>query len=281
MSHFKPNQMNIKDEDKKDSEIRVVKLETGGAPQVKSFAFSNLQQSGKGDYSVIKAKYGSLAATDAERLGRNHRDSRFSINPLLRDPLAVEHEELRVIEARVQEQVDALREAAQAEGVQQGYEAGLEKGHAEAFAKFQEEGVERVRSFEALLKEFEGLKQEMLKANEHFLMEMTFRIAKMVMLKELATDKDYLLRLSSELIERVGLKENITIRVNLQDRQTIEMLKAELPKTMGELKNLQIEASEQVPGGGCTVETQWNAIDASIDTQLKGIYEALMGNGAQ
>jgi flagellar assembly protein FliH len=281
MSHFKPSQMTIKDEDKKDVEIRVVKLETGGSPQVKAFAFNTLQQSGKGDYAVIKAKYGSLAATDEERKSRNHRDSRFSINPLLRDPLAVEHEELRVIETRVQEQVDALREAAQAEGVQQGYEAGLAKGHAEAFAKFQEEGAERVQSFENFLKEFDGLKHEMAKANEHFLLEMTFRIAKMVMLKELSTDKDYLLRLSSELIERVGLKDNITIRVNLQDRQTIEMLKSELPKTMGELKNLQIEGSDQVPGGGCTIETQWNAIDASIDTQLKGIYEALMGNGAQ
>ena len=178
MSHFKPRQIDIKNEEQKGGEIRVVKLETGGVPQVKDFAFNQLQQAGKGDYSVIKAKYGSLAVTDEERRGRNHRDSRFNINSLLRDPLAVEHEELRVIETRVKEQVDAIREQAQATGVQQGYEAGLKKGHAEAFAKFQEEGAERLRAFEAFLKEFEGLKQEMFKANEHFLMEMIFRIAK-------------------------------------------------------------------------------------------------------
>jgi len=262
MSHFKPGQMSIKEEDGKGSAIRVVKLETGGAPQVKDFAFNHLKQAGKGDYNVIKAKYGSLAATDEERRGRSTRDSHFSINPLLRDPLAVEHEELRVIEARVNEQVESMREDASTKG-------------------FQEEGASRIQSLEGLIKEFEGLKKDMHKANEHFLMEMTFRIAKMVMLKELSTDKDYLLRLSHELIERVGLKENITVRVSLQDQQTIEMLKAELPKTMGELKNLQIETSDQIPSGGCTVETQWNAIDASIDTQLKGIYEALMGSGGQ
>jgi flagellar assembly protein FliH len=281
MSHFKPGQMSIKEEDGKGSAIRVVKLETGGAPQVKDFAFNHLKQAGKGDYNVIKAKYGSLAATDEERRGRSTRDSHFSINPLLRDPLAVEHEELRVIEARVTEQVESIREDASTKGTAQGYEAGLKKGYDEAFSKFQEEGASRIQSLEGFIKEFEGLKKDMHKANEHFLMEMTFRIAKMVMLKELSTDKDYLLRLSHELIERVGLKDNITVRVSLQDQQTIEMLKTELPKTMGELKNLQIETSDQIPSGGCTVETQWNAIDASIDTQLKGIYEALMGSGGQ
>jgi hypothetical protein len=61
MSHFKPGQMSIKEEDGKGSAIRVVKLETGGAPQVKDFAFNHLKQAGKGDYNVIKAKYGSLA----------------------------------------------------------------------------------------------------------------------------------------------------------------------------------------------------------------------------
>ena len=50
---------------------------------------------------------------------------------------------------------------------------------------------------------------------------------------------------------------------------------------MGDLKNLQIEGSDQFRSGGCTVETQWNAIDASIETQLKGLYDALMGVGTQ
>jgi flagellar biosynthesis/type III secretory pathway protein FliH len=55
------------------------------------------------------------------------------------------------------------------------------------------------------------------------------------------------------------------------------MLREELPKIMGEMKNLRFETSDQIVDGGCSIETQWSAIDATVDTQLKGIYEALIG----
>jgi flagellar biosynthesis/type III secretory pathway protein FliH len=46
---------------------------------------------------------------------------------------------------------------------------------------------------------------------------------------------------------------------------------------MGTLKNLTVEFSNQAHRGGCILETEWNAIDASLDTQFAGIYEALVG----
>jgi flagellar assembly protein FliH len=276
-SHFKPSQFDVKGEDGTKADVRVVKLETGGAPQIKAFAFNQLNQAGKGDYQTVKAKYGPLAATDQDRRSKSPRDSRFSINPLLRDPLAVETEERRVIDERVRVQIEDIKEQSSAEGAERGYQAGLKKGYEEAFVQFKTESSDRLASFESLLKSFEGLKHEMFKANERFLLETIFRISKMVLLKELQTDDKYLLRLCSELVERVGTKDNITVRLSAQDQKTIEMLRDELPKMMGEMKNLRFETSDQVIDGGCSIETQWSAIDATIDTQLKGIYEALIG----
>jgi flagellar assembly protein FliH len=276
-THFKPSQFDIKGEDGSRSEVRVVKLETGGAPQIRAFAFNQLKQAGKGDYQTVKSKYGPLAATDEDRHSKSPRDSRFSINPLLRDPLSVETEERRVIDERVRVQIEDIKEQSSAEGAERGYQAGLKKGYEEAFAQFKTESVDRLQAFEGLLKSFEGMKHEMFKANERFLLESIFRISKMVMLKELQTDDKYLLRLCSELVERVGTKDNITVRLSPQDQKTIEMLRDELPKAMGEMKNLRFEVSDQIVDGGCSIETQWSAIDASIDTQLRGIYEALIG----
>jgi flagellar biosynthesis/type III secretory pathway protein FliH len=276
-THFKPTQFDIKDEKGNQTEVRVVKLETGGAPQIKAFAFNQLQQAGKGDYQTVKAKYGPLAATDQDRHSKTSRDSRFSINPLLRDPLAVETEERRVIDERVRVRIEDIKEQSSAEGAERGYQAGLKKGYEEAFALFKTEGADRLASFENLLKSFESLKHDMFKANERFLLETVFRISKMVMLKELQADEKYLLRLCSELVERVGTRDNITIKLSAQDQKSVEMLREELPKMMGEMKNLRFQTSEQVLDGGCSIETQWSAIDASVDTQLRGIYEALIG----
>ena len=56
----------------------------------------------------------------------------------------METEERRVIDARVDEQVETIREQCADEGDEAGYEAGLKKGHDEAFAEFQEESAEIV-----------------------------------------------------------------------------------------------------------------------------------------
>jgi flagellar biosynthesis/type III secretory pathway protein FliH len=259
---------------------RIVKVETPSSQQVSSFEPAALSAKGKGDYSATRKKFGSLAATDAARASRAQKDVRFSLSPLLRKPLSVEEEEKRAIEekvrARVAAKADEVREMART----QGYEEGLKKGYEEAFKRFQQEGAERLARFERLLAETEQAKQEIFRANERYLIELVFRIGRMVLLRELKTDRELILRLATELIERVGVRENIRIKINPDDQATIEMLKAGIEQSMGAMKNLTIEVSNQIKGGGCAVETEWNAIDASIETQLQGLYDSLIGQVA-
>src|SRR6185437_10075925 len=277
MSHFKTEQFKIEDESKEIGKVRVVSAEAGSGPEVKAFELPELQVQGKRDYGVIKSKYGALAATDADRQSKNSRDSRFSVNPLLRGPLAIEDEERRVIEKRVQDHVHEIAEHARAEGRKEGYEAGLKKGRDEAYAEFAQKASASLESFQSFVQSFEGLKNEIFKANERFLMEVIFRVARMIALKDISADPEYVIRLSRELVDRVGIRDNIKIRIHPKDAASIETLKAELLKGFPDLKNVAIETSEEVEGGGCAIETQWSAIDASIETQLNGLHAALAG----
>lgn len=274
---FKKEHFQIEEEGKDAGEIRVVKLDTGPGLQVKEFSLPELQVRGKGEYAAIKKKYGPLAVTDKDRKTRGTRDNRFEVNPLLRDPLAIEEEEKSYIEARVREKVTVVQETAWKEGEKKGYEDGLKRGRDEAYDEFKSQAEHALQSFESMVKSFESLKAEVFKANERFLMELVFRVAKMVALKELSTDEQYVLRLSKGLLDSVGIRENVKLRINPKDAKSIDNLKAELSKTFVDLKNLTIEASDEVQGGGCKIETQWSAIDASIETQLKGLHEALNG----
>lgn len=271
--------LNVKSESEMapNNEIRVVKLDTSAAPVVQQFNFGRLQREGEGSYEATKAKFGALSATDADRAHRGQRDRRFALNPLLREPLSIEEEERRVIEEKVRARIESVQAEARAKAHEEGYKAGLEQGHKEAYQRFAQEAVERLRSFDAMLGEAENAKQEIFRANERFLMELIYRVAKMVTLKEIAADRDYILRLSRELIERIGVRENIRIRIHPDDAKTAEILKPGLEQSLGALKNVTVEASPQVKHGGCIVETEWNAIDASLDTQFQGIYEALVG----
>src|SRR6476660_1549829 len=94
--HF--NKFNVKSEkDLVSSETRVMKLDASAKPVIEQFQFGKLQRAGEGDYTATKSKFGPLAGTDEDRPVRAQKDSRFSMNPLLREPLAIEEEERRAI----------------------------------------------------------------------------------------------------------------------------------------------------------------------------------------
>lgn len=277
MSKFRVMDFKVETEPKKISEIKVNAIESPQTPQVKSFELADLKRVSDVDYSSVKSKYGPLAATDQERMQRGQKDRRFSLDPLLRDPLSVEQEEQRVMETKINAQIQSLAERAKESASAVGYQDGLKKGFDEAFKKFQSEGQVRLEKFGQLIAEVEHAKNEIFTANEKFLIDLIYRISRMVLLRELSVDRDYLLRLAKELILKVGAKDNVTLRVNSDDAETIGMLKAGIEKAFGQLANLTVESSSQVKRGGCQIETEWSAIDASIETQLDGIHESLFG----
>jgi len=83
--------------------------------------------------------------------------------------------------------------------------------------------------------------------------------------------------LCSEIIEKVGVKENISIKMHPSDEEQVSKVREGLISKFGELRNLTVETSPQVRMGGCVVETSLNLIDASIETQLENIHRAMTG----
>lgn len=278
MSKFKPNDFKINSEGQDSKKINISDMQGDSRPVVKQFQFQELHRAGEGNYESVKSKYGPLAVTDTERTERLQKDRRFALNPLLRGPLSVEEEEQRVIEEKVKAQIEEMSETVRMRAHEEGYQDGLRKGFDEAFKKFQLDSNKNLESIEQLAQAAENAKEEIFKANERFLVELIYKIARMVLIKELTTDRDYVYRLARDLVNRVGVRDNITLKISAEDSQVLYSLKEGLEKTFGELKNLNIEISSQVERGGCRLETEWNAIDANVETQLKGIYESLFGN---
>jgi flagellar biosynthesis/type III secretory pathway protein FliH len=258
-----------------EPDIRVLKLD-GTGMQVETFAAPSLKERGRGEYTAVKKKFGAIAATDPDRHSKNRKDSRFAMNELLRGPLAVEEEERRTIEEKVRTRVAAVTEEASTRAQAEGYQAGLQKGFDEAYAKTREECAEQVARFEALLTGFENAKQDIFAANERFVVDLTYRIAGMIALKEIKQDPEYLIRLCRELLERVGVRENIRVRVNARQLKAAAALKAGLEAQLGTLQNFSVETSEDAQDEGCHLETDWNSIDATFERQLAGIRAALI-----
>lgn len=270
----------IKRDPAADMPRRIVKMDFAPARVARPYEMRSLKGEEEGTYAATKAKFGALAMTDPDRVVNSDKDRAFSLNPLLREPLGIEEEERRVIEERVQARLKEIMETEVAQARAEGFEAGRKEGFQAAREEFRAEGSQKLQRLDSVIADAEQAKEEIYRANERFVINTIFRVARMVMLKELATDKQYILRLAKELIERVGIRENIRIRIHPSEFETMQSVRDGLDKHFGGLKNLQIEPSNEINAGGCILETEWNAIDATIDTQLKAIEKALLGESS-
>ncbi len=287
MTHFKLNQFKINAESK-NSEIKISEADSFEKMEITEFNSPSVQPHSNLEYSSVKSKYGSLATTDLERNFKSQKDSRFKLNPLLRGCLSVEQEERRAIDERIHSRVESLAENAKIRSIQVGYQEGLKNGYDEAYHKTSLACIPVLERLDSLIQEVENAKLEIFHANEKFLIDLIFKISRMVLLKELSIDRDFLLRLSNELVNHVDAKDHIQIKIGIdsqKDNQSKEdlsqdsvILKERLESNYSRFSNIKIELSDQIPKGSCKIETDLNYVDTNIDMQLENIYETLMTN---
>jgi flagellar biosynthesis/type III secretory pathway protein FliH len=96
-----------------------------------------------------------------------------------------------------------------------------------------------------------------------------------VTLKEIKTDHEYVRNLCTLLVEKIGAKDHVKIKIGADDFAQIETLREYLKQQFADLKNIQIDVSDEFINGGCKIETDLARINASVDTQLQLINKAL------
>lgn len=211
----------------------------------------------------------------SKSLAKEH--TKFRMNQLQYQQLGLDEDERKAKEAEIIRRVEELQEQARKEGWEQGLKEGRESGHLEAYGKFHAEGLDRLQSFELFLTNCEVAKEEMLRANERFFLEMLAQLVKSICLREVAQDAEYVLRLSKEVIHKFGLRDHVKVLVNAKDWQTAILLKQEMESQAVGARNFQIEVSQDLEQGGVRVESEWNAVDAKLSTQIASMEELLVG----
>jgi flagellar biosynthesis/type III secretory pathway protein FliH len=244
---------------------------------VRDFEPQRIIKPGSGNYEFTREKFGPLAASDGDRVIKSTRDSRFRVSELSREPLSLHVEEQRAFEERVKRAVDALSaeafEAARKAGMEEGRSAGL----AEAIFDARAEAQALIDSFASMVESIESHRQRLLAQQERFLMEVVLKIARRICLKEISIDPTYFSRLAHALVEQCGSRDNIRVRISVQDADSIASLKKELSERIAGLKTISIEASAEVQPGACEVDTDLASFSASVASQLDAIEKAMFG----
>ncbi len=162
--------------------------------------------------------------------------------------------------SRAKEEAQAIREAAAKEG----YQSGLSQAK------------EDILILRDSIKKYINAKQEVFDKIAPEILSISVDIAKKIIKKELTQEPELLLESVNEILKGLSKEETkITLHVNPSQ---VSMLKSEVPQITEQLgieAKIMVIPEESVMEGGCVVTTTNGVVDATIDTQLAIISEAL------
>ncbi len=164
--------------------------------------------------------------------------------------------------SRAQEEADMIKETAAKEG----YRAGIEQAESDIIA------------LRAKIADFVSAKKEVFEFIAPDILEISVDIAQKIIKKEVSQNPEIILESIVDVMKNISKEESrITIRVNSLQA---DLVKTELPEyisSMGVEAKINVVGDESISEGGCIINTNNGIVDASLDTQLDIIKEALKG----
>jgi flagellar assembly protein FliH len=253
------------------SNFKVKSLDPVNAYDIKPFELKNLKTT-----KLTSFKTPTLKNSVSEYV----KDNRFDYDPLIKDLLvqvSAEDAQMAQVMLQVEKKLLELKDKTLSESHAQGHAEGFKAGESEAKEKFEIEYKNKIASLNQLIEGFEKIKPEVMAAQEKFFLDAIFKITEQVIKREIQSDKEYLARTIHDVLEKVESREQLRILVSESQLQTIYSILPDLEKQYTGLKNISIDPSQNLGPFDVVLETDWNRVDATLDSQLESFKQLMSG----
>jgi flagellar assembly protein FliH len=161
--------------------------------------------------------------------------------------------------------------AMQAEAEHNGFEAGVERGLAEARARV-ERALAAVASAERAMAE---MHDRYVEEAEAAAVDLAFQIAEKVIAATVASDREAVLGVVSGALLRTTDRDHLVLEVNPGDFELVRDSASELAARLGGINRMEVVSERRVEPGGCVVRTEAGEIDARVSSQLERVRQLL------
>ena len=166
----------------------------------------------------------------------------------------------RNLVSRAREEADAIRESAMKEG----YQAGLEQANAD------------VQELKNSLGQFINAKQEVFEYIAPDILEISVDIAQKIIKKEIEQDPQVIFNTIVDVLKTLSKEETkVTIRVSPTEINEVKQAMPGLVNLAGIETKIVVLPDEQVSEGGCLVTTTNGIVDATIESRIAVVTQAL------
>ncbi|MFN8945170.1 MAG: FliH/SctL family protein [Pseudobdellovibrionaceae bacterium] len=173
------------------------------------------------------------------------------------------------VELKVLQRIKEIQEKAYEEA----YQLGLEDGRKMAFDKNLIHLQQCLQEFNLFLTSISAMKNEILKQNERHVIDLIYQTASKVCMQEIKDNPELIISIVKQVLQASAEQENVTVRISEEQHKFIEEFLQHQQKTFAEYPNIQFQADPSIQNGGCTVETNFSVIDATIETRLQVIWD--------
>lgn len=262
--------------------------------KVTTFSFGSLEAAGEPVNTGYRAfEIPELTGTSINRVQvsskviRTEREaeakSSFRMDDIVRDLRGLSGQEKNDLESRISAEVEKRMK----ETRELAYRDGLEKGRLEGSDAALKEALQmhqsQIDQMSGMLQDLQSQCEQRLIDSKHDIYEMTKRLIKWLVLKEVG-DNDYLPKLLEKLILEMNQKQNLLIRVNPKDFAEMPKVLEAVQARLGTLTNVRLEPDMEMKGRGIVLETDNGIIDSSPDAMFKTLdklFETVVNHGGE
>lgn len=193
-------------------------------------------------------------------------------------------------------ETEAARRAAQSEIAREREEgrcAGLEEGRAAGLAEIRAQAQSRIASeleaerrdlallqqaYQSAIVEFETLRHGLHAEAEHGLIRLAVAIARRVCNLHVERHADAAAPIAKRLIDMSRHAADVELRVNPVEYRSLADIGKQAVVHGIDQRHVHLVADDAIARGGCVLRAADSIIDASIETQLDRVAEALIGS---
>jgi flagellar assembly protein FliH len=125
------------------------------------------------------------------------------------------------------------------------------------------------------LTEVAQLRTQMVQNSRDDMLRLVMAIAEQVIHREVSVHADIINKVIVEALKVSVRADHYRIKLNSADLAAVNEHKPLFLASISGLKNLMVEADPVVTAGGCKIESDLGAVDATLETQLEAIRQAL------
>ncbi len=163
---------------------------------------------------------------------------------------------------------------------QEAYDKGFATGEKDGIKAGEKKMQALAADLSAVIQSLAGLRQDLVEQYEPELLDLVLAICRKIIYCEISLDSRVIRETVGQILEDAPAGQLITLRLNPKDMEAVENLIASADVSATDMNQVSLVSDTSVSRGGCRLKTPHGDMDATIETRLKNVYEALTRAGA-